>query len=171
MRPAQGESLGNDGNESFDAIYAVYSADVYRYAFYLTGRPDAAQDLFQETWFRIVKNIGRLKSVLNKKSWILTVESNIFRDVLRKRKRRKTISTFHSVDCAAEANHDLRIDIQMDFAKALTKLPARQKQVFLLKEVEGYKLKEIAKILHIPTGTVKSLLFRAVKKLQKQMAE
>jgi RNA polymerase sigma-70 factor (ECF subfamily) len=60
--------------------------------------------------------------------------------------------------------------LQRDIDQAVTVLPEKQRRVFLLSEVEGMPQAEIAGILEIPLGTVKSLLHRALKRLQRKLA-
>ena len=63
-----------------------------------------------------------------------------------------------------------RVDLNMALGQALALLPGRQRHIFVLKELEGFKLEEISTMLKIPVGTVKSLLFRAVRRLRKELS-
>ena len=63
-----------------------------------------------------------------------------------------------------------RVDMKDAITQALAKLPDRQRRVFILKEIEGFKHTEIGEILGVPVGTTKSLMYRAVKRLQKDLS-
>jgi RNA polymerase sigma-70 factor (ECF subfamily) len=129
---------------SFDVLYDTYKADVYRYALYLTQNTGEAEDLYQETWFRVVKYIHKLEKVRNAKAWIMTIESNIFKDNLRKKRVRKSGPV--SLDALGDHtplypdSHSRRTEFQLTLDVMLLDLPARQRQVFVLKAMEGYPL-------------------------------
>ena len=67
-------------------------------------------------------------------------------------------------------NESDRLDLGHAIHRAMTELPVRQRRVFILKEVEGFKHAEISKILGIPAGTVKSLLHRAIRQLRRELS-
>lgn len=62
-----------------------------------------------------------------------------------------------------------RADMGMAISQAMADLPGRQRLVFVLKEIEGFKHSEISEILGLPVGTIKSLMHRAVKRLQRDL--
>jgi RNA polymerase sigma-70 factor, ECF subfamily len=167
----------------FDEIYNRYKADIFRVVFHLTGNRAEAEDMFQEVWLRVARQ-GRLRAAgENLKPWLLTIVFNLHRDALRRKRVRRLFLLRHyrrehpdssaaegaapastEPDRAAEAAR-LREDID----RAVSCLPLKQRRVFLLSEVEGVRQTEIAGILEIPVGTVKSLLHRAVKRLQREL--
>ena len=63
------------------------------------------------------------------------------------------------------------VEIDIALKAAIKTLPLKQRQVFILKEVEGFKHTEISEILKLPVGTIKSQLHRTMKHLQKELAE
>ncbi|NQT25307.1 RNA polymerase sigma factor [candidate division KSB1 bacterium] len=169
-------------SEFFNSLFSEHQRPVYRFAYYLTQNRDATDELFQETWLKVAQNILKIREATNPQAWILTVTANLFKDQLRK-KRIRRILTFQSF--GSDSNQEnatsqvipvhiedpIQFELKESLQCAISKLPVKQKQVFILKEIEGYKHHEIAEILHIPTGTVKSLLFRAVKRLQTDLKE
>lgn len=165
----------------FDRIYREYQKDVFRFALHLTRDKQETEDLFQETWLRVVKNRHRVRSAGNIKAWILTITMNLYRDNLRKKKVRSLFT--QKKGGVMKAQVQLRTDagnparaLELSSAgkavlDAVRALSQRQQSVFLLKEIEGLKITEIAGVMQIPSGTVKSLLHRAVKNLQTRLAE
>jgi len=167
----------------FDELYDEYKGSVYGLACYLTRNKNEAEDLFQETWLRVTENIHKISSAKDVKAWIFTIAVNLYRDDLRKKRIRKMfflkISTdsthndemFMSALCSQKsstANETNRADIRRIISKAMSNLPNRQRLVFILKEIKGFKHWEISEILGTPVGTVKTLQHRAIKRLQQE---
>ncbi|UCC41029.1 MAG: RNA polymerase sigma factor [Candidatus Aminicenantes bacterium] len=170
--------------EQFDDLYNEYKNSVYGLACYLTGNRSEAEDLFQETWLRVTENINKISNAKDIKAWIFTIAANLYRDELRKKKVRrmfffqkaKTLSKQEIVSNDAQwgaeskkMNESNRKDMNRATSQAVAKLPNRQRLVFVLKEVKGYKHREIGEILKMPVGTVKTLLYRATKRLQREL--
>ena len=184
MTPDHGDSplRKNTATEQFDRLYQEQKTAVYRFACYLTQDRNEAEDLFQETWLRVARYYAGGPPVRDNRAWLYTITANLFKDLLRKKKiRRMVFMTRHSnTDEDAELKLNTQtafhgpdesdqVDMSMAIHSALKVLPHSQRRVFVLKEMEGFKLKEISKILKIPEGTVKSLMFRAVKRLQREL--
>lgn len=169
----------------FDDLYKTYKAVVFGFAYYLTQNRGEAEDLFQEAWFRIVK---KMPDEIDKKSiraWIFTIVSNLHKDMLRKKRIRrlffprkiKTIPKDNTLfpdmpemSLYDHANETAYADMGRDIMRAIAGLPDRQRRVFVLKEVTGFQQTEISEILGVPLGTVKSLMHRAVKRLQGELS-
>ena len=187
--PADGELieriLQND-LQAFDQLFIRYKNSVYRFAFYLTQNRNEADDLFQETWLRVVKNLVSTTMIKNFKAWIFTIITNLHRNELRKRRIRRLFHSQKRVesDMMNDKNQQLEpvvvpnvgdtsesIEIDIALKAAIKTLPPKQRQIFILKEVEGFKYTEISKILKLPVGTIKSQLHRTIKHLQKELAD
>lgn len=168
---------------AFDEIYDRYRADVYRFLFYLTRDQAEAEDLFQEVWLRVVRH-GLSRPEQNLKPWLLTIVLNLHRDMLRRKRVRRLflarqrrlgkLRSARSEEAMSPSADPARLSeqaaLRRDIAQAVASLPDKQRRVFLLSEVERLPQMEIAVVLDVPLGTVKSLLFRAVKKLQRDLA-
>jgi len=168
----------------FDEVYDRYKDVVYRLAFHLTQDRAEAEDMFQEVWLRVVRRLPENARRENLKPWLAVIVMNLHRDMLRKKRIRRmfflgskksemieaaaaektAVSTYDPAGRAEEAV------TRKDIDRALARLPEKQRRVFVLKEIEGLEQTEIAAALRIPVGTVKSLMFRAVKRLQKELA-
>ena len=157
----------------FDNIYAQYKSAVYSYVCYLTKNSDEAEDLFQETWLRVVQKWKQIPQIREFKSWILSILINLHRDQLRKKKIRKLLFLSNSYDSNVDQPQLDQFETQdfnIAFGRAVSRLPSKQKRIFLLKIVEGFKHREISELLGIPKGTVKSILHKAVKQIQKELS-
>lgn len=166
---------------AFDTIYDQYHASVYRFAYYLTRCRDETDELFQETWLRTVKALKKNPDIRNVQAWLFAITSNVHRDTLRKKRVRRLFYK-QKIDAFSKEGSNRSgvmrgfsgqqtgdsgtIELGLSIREAIADLPERQRRIFILKEIEGFTHREIGEILHIPTGTVKSLLHRAVKQLR-----
>ncbi len=168
---------------AFDALFARHEADLFRFALHLARQPDAADELYQETWFRAVRHLRRpaaASGVGNVKQWLFTIAANLFRDEIRRRQVRRRVLDDRGGDAAeqqleripapaAATDEDLAIRQSLD--RALDRLTDRQRTVFLLCRVEGYKIAQVGRMLRVADGTVKSTLHRAVEILREEMRD
>lgn len=144
------------------------------YALSLTSDQEKAQDLLQETFLKVLTNSDKFTQNTNFKAWVYTIMKNTFINDYRKNEKKK-----NSIDRAFQEIH-LRIQNDktypspessynskeiMKFIKTLDAEYRTPFEMFL----DGYKYKEIAEILQIPLGTVKSRIFFARKKLEKTL--
>ncbi|HEX9973590.1 MAG TPA: RNA polymerase sigma factor [bacterium] len=187
MPPEDGEliqrTLNNDLN-AFDELFKKHQVSVYRFACYLAQNRMEADDLFQETWLRVVKYLLTNQNIRDFKAWILTIVANLHKDSLRKKKLRRLFLIHRSEEPDDDQSQkhvfesqpnvideSNRVDISLALNRAIANLPIKQRRVFVLKEIEGLKHSEISDMLSVPVGTIKSLFHRAIKNLQSELAE
>jgi len=173
---------------SFDELYDMHRNDIYRFACALTGDTREAEDLFQETWLRAVKAgpAGREPETSDPKAWLFAIAANAHKDLLRKKRVRRLFLVERTRSMGErKADADLgwdipghpggdgtaRSDVRLCLRRALARLPGRERRVFVLKDIEGFKHEEIGRMLGIPEATVRTLLHRAIGKLRKELAE
>jgi len=189
MPPAGDEwitKVGQKNPQVFDQLFLKYKTSVYRFAFYLTQNHSEADDLFQETWLRVVKHLNSKTVIRNFKAWIFTITMNLHRSELRKKRIRRFFFSNQKINSEMlNDSHPIaestiipkvsdtsnEVELNLAITSAIRSLPEKQRQVFLLKEVEGFKHTEISEILNLPVGTIKSLLHRIIKHLQIELAE
>jgi RNA polymerase sigma-70 factor, ECF subfamily len=173
-----------NGSGAFEAAYDLYKSDIFRFVFHLTGNRTEAEDLFQETWLRAVRHGAPCPAGKDLKPWLLTIVLNLHRDALRRQRVRRlfvlrqyhrertdsSISGGYAPPSTEPARATEQAWLERDIDRAVAGLPEKQRRAFLLSESEGLRQTEIAGIMGIPVGTVKSLLYRAVKKLQRDLA-
>ena len=174
-----------DNTAVFDELYSRYKSALYGLACYLTGNQKEAEDLFQDTWLRVVKHLAHQTiDVDNCKTWRMTITSNLYKDFLRKKRVRKPFSFQKSSSNGQTDNYlekpmwgekpclendSKHQEIKMALSKALGGLHSRQRLIFVLKEIEGFKYTEISEMLNVPEGTVKSVMHKAVRNLRKDL--
>ncbi|MGB7295781.1 MAG: RNA polymerase sigma factor [Candidatus Aminicenantales bacterium] len=168
----------------FDEIYDRYRGDVFRFLFSLTRNQAEAEDMFQEVWLRVVRHGPARPQREDLRPWLLTIVLNLHRDMLRKKRVRRLFlvrrygeeqsSSRRPDGPVLQATDPAQLNeqavLQRDIDRAVAALPEKQRRVFLLSEVEDLPLAEIAAVLKVPLGTVKSLLHRALKRLQGKLA-
>jgi len=170
-------------SEGFDAMYAAHKDAVYRFAAALAGNAGDAEDLFQDTWFRVARS-RQGPGPRETKAWLFTITANLHKDTLRKKRVRRLffLERGRSMarqgadadtgwDSGRRAGVDVSglTDLRICLGRAMARLPARQRLVFVLKEIEGFRHAEIAGMLGIPVPTVRTLLHRAVRRLQAEL--
>jgi RNA polymerase sigma-70 factor (ECF subfamily) len=171
--------------QEFDALYDTHKTAVFSFAYSLTQNRGEAEDLFQETWLRVAKYFPKVLDREKVKAWLFTITANLHRDALRrKRTRRRFIyhkrwTSYQDMKVCDDSSEHVDSDRDTGFQKlemsraisqAVSGLPDQHRLVFMLKEIAGFKQSEISEILGIPVGTVKSVMFRAVKKLRQDLA-
>jgi RNA polymerase sigma-70 factor (ECF subfamily) len=153
---------------------------LYRYLLYLTHNPQLAQDLFQETWVRVLERGAQYSAHWKFETWLFSIARNLTIDYVR-RKQPANFSEFESedeefsrfdvADERAETAFEQVEQQQQDdrLGLLLHKLPPLYREVLTLRFHDDMQLDEIAKVLHTPLSTVKSRLRRGLDMLQKKI--
>jgi RNA polymerase sigma-70 factor (ECF subfamily) len=136
-----------------------HTAALHGYLWRLAGSD--IDDLFQETWIKVWKNIKRYDMNRPFKPWLFTVASNVYKDQWRKNQVR---DKYEQQAPVPDTHHST--DHKMDIKKALSTLPPEQRNALVLRYYEGYTEKETASIMKCPVGTVKTRVFQALRKLK-----
>lgn len=160
---------------------------VYRFALRLSGAPDLAEDLVQETFLRAFRSWNQYTRGTAAKSWLFTICRNVF---LRRRERSQRHDEIVSENIGRTGpgvspvnpvwSSVVGIDPEGDFfdsivddriTAAIQDLPEEYRTAVVLSDLEGLPYAEIAEMMEVPVGTVKSRLFRGRRQLQKVLYE
>jgi RNA polymerase sigma-70 factor (ECF subfamily) len=162
--------------QAFDTLVRRYKDQLLNYVYRFVGNRNDAEDLVQETFLRVYKNKHYYKEIAKFSTWVYTIAGNLAKTELRRRKRRKIFSVSNFVNEErdfdipdTDKNPESVVDGSLKddiIQKAIEKLPAKFKEVILLRDVQGFAYEEISQILSIPLGTVKSRVNRGRLKLQ-----
>ncbi|NBB18227.1 sigma-70 family RNA polymerase sigma factor [Runella sp. CRIBMP] len=173
---ASSETSYNDTekNDIFNREFMPHINSMYNFAFRLTMDEDDANDLVQDTYLKAFRFISSFERGTNAKAWLFRILKNSFINDYRKRSKEPSkvdyqeVETTYNSEEAAEVDHttDLRVETVQDMigdevATALNSLPVDFRTVIILCDIEGFTYEEMAKILDIPIGTVRSRLHRA----------
>jgi len=133
---------------------------------FITRQTDLeAEDIYQETWMRVVRNAGRFDTRKRFSTWLFQIALNLCRDAHRRRSVRGTTLGLDHADRVIEPEEDR--ERRELLQSGLSALPESDRELLNLRYYEGFKEKEVADILGIPVGTVKGRTHRAVERLRR----
>ena len=152
----------------FKSVMVPYMDALYGYAMYLTGAPEDAHDLLQETYLKAFRFFDRFEQGTNAKAWLYRIMRNTYINDYRRLKRLpdhveydEQISAFQMVRDEKPAGEIPGEIFEDEIAGAIAALPEKFKSVIVLRDVQDLPYEEIADALDIPIGTVRSRLHRA----------
>jgi RNA polymerase sigma-70 factor (ECF subfamily) len=174
-RAQQGDEL------AFEAVYRRFSRTVYTVAHHMLGNHQDADEVLQETFIRIFKNLARLRSPQAFTAWVYQITVNLCMDYRKVRTRTR----WESLEGDGERHSHFELatakwvrnpqqvlenkELLNHITVAIEALPAQQKAVILLHEVEGLSKKMISEILECSLVTVRTNLHHARKKLRRNL--
>lgn len=156
----------------FDKEFLPHINALYNFAYYLCNNEEQAKDLLQETYLKAFKYISYYELNTNAKAWLIRILKNTFINEYRKESKKPNHVSFEDF-YTGEDDHEMEssmVDLRQEYfqgligdevTNALNALPVDYRLILLLCDVEGFKYDEIAKIIDIPVGTVRSRLHRA----------
>ena len=165
----------------FDKEFLPHIDSMYNFAYRLTFDEDDAKDLVQETYLKAFRFINSFEQGTNAKAWLFRILKNSFINDFRKRSKEPSkvdyqeVETFYnSEDTDVSVTTDLRVETVQDMigdevSNALNALAVDFRTVIILCDLEGFTYEEMAKILDIPIGTVRSRLHRARNLLKEKL--
>ena len=165
--------------EELETLISDYGKDIYSFCCQITRSRYRADDLYQDTFLKMMEVKDRLDIKGNPKSYLLSVAVNLWKNQARKAAWRQRITGCElSVEEAGlevpsdEATAEERIISQEEQAcvrRAVNALPEKYRMPILLFYMEDLKISEIAGVLKLPEGTVKSRLYKAKKVLENEL--
>ena len=168
--------LDGDGN-ALEALVAAYEKNVYNLALRMTGNAQDAEDMAQEAFVKAYTSLPGFRGDSKFSVWLYRIVSNVCLDFLRRQNRRPASSLSLEDEDGEESQMDIpdesqspeqlleRSLTQEAVQRGLQSLSEEQRQILLLREIQGLSYEEIAETLDLEAGTVKSRIFRARKKL------
>ena len=165
----------------FDNEFLPQIDSMYNFAYRLTFDEDDAKDLVQETYLKAFRFIDSFQRGTNAKAWLFRILKNSFINDFRKKSKEPSkvdyqeVETYYnSDDVDASITTDLRVEAVQDMigdeiSNALNSLAVDFRTVIILCDLEGFTYEEMAKILDIPIGTVRSRLHRARNLLKEKL--
>ena len=167
----------------FNQEFMPHINSMYNFAYRLTLDADDAKDLLQDTYLKAFRFIDSFQQGTNAKAWLFRILKNSFINDYRKKSKEPSkvdyqeVETFYnSEDVDRQITPDLRVEALQDMigdeiSVALNSLDVDFRTVIILCDLEGFKYEEMAKILDIPIGTVRSRLHRARNLLKEKLSE
>ena len=158
----------------FEELLAECGSLAYRVARGVLRNDADAEDVAQEALLRAYRRFDRLRDPLRFRGWLVRIVFRLALDRARSTKRRELRETewAHPARCATPPNAEelaVSSEFQRQFDLAMEALPEKLRLVLLLSAMEGHTLEEVAAMLRLPVGTVKSRLFVGRKKLAEKL--
>ena len=167
--------------EVFDKEFMPHIDSMYNFAYRLTFDEDDSKDLVQDTYMKAYRFINSFQEGTNAKAWLYRILKNSFINDYRKKSKQpskvdyqEVEQFYNSEDTPKDATVDLRMETTKDMigdeiSNALNSLAIDFRTVIILCDLEGFTYEEMAKILDIPIGTVRSRLHRARNILREKL--
>jgi RNA polymerase sigma-70 factor (ECF subfamily) len=154
------------------AMVGRFQHRLYRYLLRLVRDPAAADDLFQQTWLNVVRQIRRYDPQKSFDTWLFAIAHNAAMDLLRRRAGESLEESESALPADAPDSLTLAITAERSaiLVAEMAELPAVYREALTLRFEEGMKLEEIAEVTGSPLSTVKSRVQRGLECLRRQMA-
>lgn len=148
-------------------LYDRYNSAMYTLAYRVTNDFELAQDVLQEAFIKVFKNLGQFRRESTLGAWIKTI---VVRTALSKIRREPVSVELDQNTTGNLIDWGNHLDVEY-LEKAIHALPSGYRTIFTLIEIEGYSHKEAADVMGISVGTSKSQLFYAKKRLREKITE
>jgi RNA polymerase sigma-70 factor (ECF subfamily) len=166
------ERIKEGDREAFMTVTNLYQKRVFVLAYSFFRNRDDALDIVQETFLRVYQKVNMFRRGENFQNWLLQIAKNLCIDYYRKNygKNRdlKADTPVEEMNLSIQNGTDQEVssDLKRIFSKCIKKLAKKQRMIFMMKHYNQLKYKEIAEVLGISQGTVKSLHYKAVQNLR-----
>lgn len=152
--------------DAFNELYKRFGVKLYNYLLYMLNDQESAEDALQEVFLGLWQGGGDFRSRSKARTWLYRIAYHRAVSILRKRKNQVPYDDWHG--SLSEQDLDLAADQAIQNSRlrtALDSLPEKQKATVLLAFVEEMSYTEIAEVMRVPAGTVKSRMNRALRLL------
>lgn len=162
-------------SSAIEALVRAHQAALYAFVLRMTGRPEAAEDVVQESFVRVIANIQRFDTRFRFSTWLFTIARRLYLNAVQKAGpgfdtdavERRTSGDAGALQHLSDRDSALQRGRALE--RALAVLSAEQREVVLLFHQHEWPIKAIVDHMHIPEGTVKSHLHRARRALRQAM--
>ncbi|MCK0132200.1 sigma-70 family RNA polymerase sigma factor [Flavobacteriaceae bacterium F08102] len=167
------DELRNEATKemAFKTLLNRYQKELYWYIRKIVLIHEDADDVLQNTFIKVFKNIDRFRGDCKLRTWMYTIAYRESINVLNKRNTKKMLSSSEInqvlLDRLEEDVHFVGSEIQLKLHKALLTLPKKQREVFQMKYFDDLKFREISEILGTSEGALKASYYIAIKKVER----
>jgi RNA polymerase sigma-70 factor (ECF subfamily) len=172
------EAARRGDHQAFEALVLKYQDRIYRLVQRLVSGADVVDDLAQEVFIRAYRAIGEFKGDSSLYTWLYKIALNLCRNHYRTRGRRPPLEELDEADGsgsleAAGASPEeevFRREFWEQLRRGLDELPDEQREAVVFCDLEGMSYEEMADVMGVPIGTVRSRIFRGRRALQRHLA-
>ena len=183
------EQAQKGDREAFEQLVYRHDRDILRLAFHMLGNREEAREVFQDTFLKAYRSLGRFRSESSFYTWIYRIATNVALDRLRKRQSLKDEISYEAdtdahpdrpalKDTLEEksyySNPERRLygrEVGQKIQDALKSLSEKERLVFELRHYQGLRLRKIGEIMGSTEETAKNYLFRATQKLRTSLTK
>jgi len=159
--------------KALEVLIRRYLKPIYSFCFRFVGNNQEAEDITQEVFLKVWRNLKKFKKEKNFKGWLFTIAKNTCFDFLRKKKKISTLSLekyFYLVDLSLLPNEiSEKESLKEKIQEAIEKLSSKTREILNLYYNQGLTFREIAQTLNEPINTVKSRHRRAIEILRNRL--
>lgn len=155
---------------AFERLVERWHLPIWRWVRGVAGDPAVAEEIVQEAWLRILRGIGRLRDPARLRSWLFSIVRRTFVDRLRWRYAEERNEPLDAEPAGGDATDELAAEDLDHLHAAVADLPPPDRETIVLFYLRELDLREVAEVLGVPVGTVKSRLHRARRRLRERLA-
>ncbi len=156
----------NGDIEAFEKLVDIYKGMVLSIGYQIAGNGDDAQDICQESFIKLNKNIRKYTQTHRFSTWLYRLVANTAIDYLRKERKRRGVRLEPDMP---EPNRTFDHDLRLSLEQILVKLSPKQRIAFVLRDLQGFPLDEVATILRCTGVTVRVHLHNARTRIRKNL--
>ena len=160
--------------DELEAMMTQTKVSLSRFIYGMIKRKEITEEIFQETWFRVVRNLGTYNRKMPFKPWLFRIARNLCLNHLNQAKQRQkkseALAAEHNETLQYNSPNELKADVDK-LLKYLSQLPLKFRDVLHLRFFDEMPLEDIAGVLNVPVGTVNSRINRGLKHLRKRWEE
>ena len=170
-RAQRGDSI------AFRKLVEMHQRFAYSVAFRFTGNAPEAEDITQEVFIKLWKNLGKYKHGIKLTTWLYQIITNQCLDYLKSASRKhqmKNVEMKLGKQIRDDTNHEQQVDDRelLKVVTALAKqLTPKQQTVFILRDLEGLSVEEVCEVLNMSSGKMKSNLYYARQKIRLDLTQ
>lgn len=158
--------------EHLPELVAGHQDSLFAFLYRMCGDADLAEELMQETFVRALRAAGRYRPDARLTTWLFQIAANLLKDRWRQHARRGASLPLDDVALEApDSTEALALEaVRSDAVRqALLKIPADQRSVLVLRYYHDLKYEEIAEVLMVPVGTVRSRIHNGLTRLKREL--
>jgi RNA polymerase sigma factor (sigma-70 family) len=156
--------------EAFALLVSRFKQNIFRYAYGMLGDRMEAEDAAQEAFIKAFYSLPKLDNAYAFSSWLIRIASNLCYDRLHKLNKEHALAA-EWIDTHVPQNDMQQSDLHMMVEAAMKTLSPEHREVVILRDLQGYSYEEIAEMINVPLGTVKSRISAARLLLRKEMTQ
>ncbi len=180
------EQYRNGGAEAFDQLLERYGKPLYNFIFRMLGNKAQSEDVLQEVFLRVIRNVQRYEMKGKFKSWLFTIANHLAISELRHSSKRKSLSLDQGIstdegevrlgDMVGDERYlpDVMVErkeLREKLDEAIQLLPVEQRQVLMMRHFSELSFKEIADAVGCPINTALGRMYYALKNMRKKLKE